>query len=72
MPKPLLFIKVEVALKKVEDILRAVSDGDVSPNTAKGVIEAWSEHLRKTSIRIKDWQDRLASLDVETKKSTAA
>lgn len=58
--------------KKIEGLLKKVDDGDVSSKTASGVIKAWHEHLRKTSIRIADWDARLNAITSEQDKAVAA
>jgi hypothetical protein len=54
--------------KKVELLLKRVDDGEVSYKFAEEVIRAWREHLRKTGVRVSDWQARLNALAGETEK----
>lgn len=55
--------------KKVESLLKKVDDGEVSYKFAEEVLRAWREHLRKTGVRVSDWQARLNSIAGETDKS---
>lgn len=55
--------------KKIEFMLTKVSDGEISYKEAYGVIRSWSEHLRKTGIRITDWRARLNAASGEIDKS---
>lgn len=57
--------------KKVEMLLKKVDDGEVSYKFAEEVIRAWREHLRKTGVRVSDWQARLNALAGETEKAAA-
>jgi hypothetical protein len=55
--------------KKMEFMLQKVDAGEMSYKAAKGVIHAWSEHLRKTGIRVMDWNARLDAIAGETTKA---
>ena len=56
--------------KKIQDMLGKVENGEISGKLAADVIKAWSEHLRKTMIRIKDWDARLEAISIETSRAT--
>lgn len=58
--------------KKMEGLLKKVDEGDVSGAVAEGVIRAWSEHLRKTQLRIDDWSNRLAAISQEQNRAVQA
>ena len=55
--------------KKVELLLKKVDDGEVSYKFAEEVIRAWRDHLRKTGVRVSDWQARLNAIAGETDKA---
>ncbi len=55
--------------KKMEFMLSKVDDGEMSYKEAYGVLRAWSEHLRKTGIRVADWRARLNAIAGETDKA---
>jgi hypothetical protein len=46
--------------------------GELSHKTAAAIIKSWREHLRKTMLRIEDWQARLDALAVEHDKAVSA
>lgn len=48
--------------KKLGDLLQKVADGEISAKGAASVIKAWKDHLRKTGLRVADWEDRLSHL----------
>ncbi len=56
--------------KKVELLVKKVDDGEVSYKFAEEVIRAWKEHLRKTGLRVTDWQSRLSALSGEIEKAS--
>lgn len=58
--------------KKVELMLRQVDEGEISSRAASSVIKAWHEHLRKTSLRVADWQARLDAISTEQDRAVAA
>ncbi len=58
--------------KKVETLLKKVDDGEVSYKFAEEVLRAWRDHLRKTGLRVTDWQSRLSALSGEIEKSSEA
>jgi hypothetical protein len=58
--------------QKCETILKRVDDGEISVKTANGILKAWREHLRKTGLRVDDWQARLDSISLEQDKAVAA
>lgn len=49
--------------KKITFLIQKIEDGEVSVKQAQSVLKAWSEHLRKTSVRVKDWEARLNAID---------
>lgn len=51
--------------KKLQELLKKVDDGEVSAKIASGVIKAWRDHLRKTGLRVDDWQSRLDAISSE-------
>lgn len=55
--------------KKVEGLLKQVEDGELNPNICEKAIRAWHEHLRKTGLRVADWQARLSAISQEQEKS---
>jgi hypothetical protein len=55
--------------KKLLDMFRKVDSGEVSAAAAAGVIKAWKEHLRKTSLRVDDWTARLNAITEEQAKA---
>ncbi len=55
--------------KKIGDLFAKVDSGEVSAAAAAGVIKAWKEHLRRTSLRIDDWQARLNAITAEHEKA---
>jgi hypothetical protein len=57
--------------RKMTELLRRVEDGEVSTALAKKAITSWSEHLRKTNIRVVDWQSRLDAIAGEQDKAVA-
>ena len=58
--------------KKLEGTMKRVDAGELSHKTAAAVIKSWREHLRKTMLRIEDWQARLDALAVEHDKAVSA
>ena len=58
--------------KRLELTLKKVDSGEVSHKTAVAMVAAWREHLRKTMLRIEDWQARLDALAVEHDKAVSA
>lgn len=57
--------------KKMTFLLEKVELGEVSSKNAAKVLLAWKEHLRKTSLRITDWQSRLNALEMGMEKSVS-
>lgn len=55
--------------KRLEMTLKKVDSGEVSHKTAVAIVAAWREHLRKTMLRIEDWQARLDALATEHDKA---
>lgn len=58
--------------KKMEMLFHQVEDGEISSKSAGKVINSWYEHLRKTSLRVADWQARLESISSEQDKAVAS
>ncbi len=58
--------------KKVEGILAKVEAGEMSHKVAADILKAWSEHLRKTSLRVADWHSRLGAIGGATERSADA
>lgn len=58
--------------KKMTILLTKVEEGEVSAKVARSVIKAWSEHCRKTMLRIEDWDDRLDSISSSHEKSATS
>ena len=58
--------------KKLEGTMKRVDAGELSHKTAAAIIKSWREHLRKTMLRIEDWQARLDALAVEHDKAVSA
>jgi hypothetical protein len=56
--------------QKLIDALRKVDAGEISAKGAAGMIKAWKEHLRRTGLRIEDWEARLAAITGEQDKAT--
>jgi hypothetical protein len=54
--------------KKMDFMLNKVDAGEMSYKVAYDVVRAWSEHLRKTGIRVADWRARLNAIAGETDK----
>lgn len=48
--------------KKIEGLLKAVDDGEISLKVAESVVNAWESHLSRTLIRVKDWQSRFVAV----------
>lgn len=48
--------------KKLTELILKVADGEISSIGASTVIKAWKDHLRKTGLRIADWEARLAAV----------
>ncbi len=48
--------------KRMDHVLRKVESGEIKASAAQSIIHAWSEHLRRTLIRIDDWRARIDSL----------
>jgi hypothetical protein len=57
--------------KKMEHMLERVDSGEISYKVAYDVLRAWSEHLRKSAIRVTDWKARLNAIAGETDKAEA-
>ena len=57
--------------KKIEFMLTKVESGEMSYKVAYDVIRSWSEHLRKTGIRIADWRARLNAIAGEADKAVS-
>ena len=55
--------------KKMEFMLTKVDAGEMSYKVAYDVLKAWSEHLRKTGIRVSDWRARLNAIAGETDRA---
>jgi hypothetical protein len=55
--------------KKLEGTVKKVDAGEVSHKTAVEIVKAWREHLRKTMLRIEDWDARLTALSAEHDKA---
>lgn len=48
--------------KKVTELFRKLEDGELSSDHVASVLQAWGDHLRHTSVRIKDWRERLDAI----------
>ena len=55
--------------KNVQFLFQKVENGEVSPKVCAEVLKNWSEHMRKTTIRIDDWKARLESVTREREKA---
>jgi len=55
---------------KLAALFQQVESGDISTKAADGIIKSWAEHLRQTTIRIKDWQSRLESISTEQDRAS--
>jgi hypothetical protein len=55
---------------KMSEVAKRLNEGDMSPETARDIVRAWLDHLRKTTSRVRDWSDRIDSLAREHTKST--
>ena len=65
-------LKRWAGLKTPEERRAAMDAGELSHKTAAAIIKSWREHLRKTMLRIEDWQARLDALAVEHDKAVSA
>lgn len=45
--------------KRLEGTVKKLDDGEISVEGARSIVKAWSEHLRKTSLRMADWEARI-------------
>ena len=55
----------------MSSLLKKVDDGEVSVKIAAGILKNWSEHLRKTQIRIDDWKARLDGITSEQRNAVS-
>lgn len=55
--------------KNVQFLFQKVESGEVSPKVCSEVLKNWSEHMRKTTIRIDDWKARLEAVTREREKA---
>lgn len=57
---------------KLSFLLKKVEEGEISGKAAIGVVKSYQEHLRKTAIRVEDWQARLTAISAEQDKAVLA
>lgn len=58
--------------KKVQMLLQHVEDGEVTSKSAMEILKDWNERLRKSMVRVADWQARVEAISAEQRRADAA
>ncbi len=55
--------------KRLEGAVKKMDDGELSVEGVRSIVTAWKEHLRKTSLRMADWEARINAVAESHEKS---